>query len=185
MAGPVDHEAFTKTPAQALAENLSIATVTDSSYLEALSKAIGQAREDLKKTVLGHNASPLDVQDFSYVPAPIRRLRELPDNWDGQGARRLADDDDLIAKAEQTWDTVVEIMPATLLPDVLPGPSGFITFSWRRVVGKNLQLNIFRGEDGQLILDWLLETRPSGRYTDEAVFDPSLLPRLVEKYLAA
>ena len=105
-------------------------------------------------------------------PAPsetltaLERIKELPDNWDGDGASRI--DEKTVEKAQQLIREAFLAAPDKLKPpSIAPGFGGMIVAEWSGPEGRELILDIHPGDEASAFL--LVEHSPDGEEieTDE------------------
>jgi hypothetical protein len=114
--------------------------------------------------VWGHNPYPIPSETLSA----LERIKNLPDNWDGDGAPRIAEG--TVAKAERLIREAFLASPNRLRPpSVAPAFGGMIVAEWAGPRGRELILDIPAGDDPPGFL--LIEISPEGEEleTDDQV----------------
>jgi hypothetical protein len=93
------------------------------------------------------------------VPAPIQRLRELEEGWDGRDADPPSEL--VLAHAEAFWSDFVDSFPASFQrPTVRMARDGYIAFSWvDQKLGK--ELHIWFHDDEPMAYEVHLRSRKS------------------------
>ena len=90
----------------------------------------------------------------------LERIKELPDNWDGDGASRI--DKKTVAKAEELIREAFLASPKGLKPpSVAPAFGGMIVAEWSGPGGRELILDIPAGDESPGFL--LVEHSPEGK----------------------
>ena len=98
----------------------------------------------------------------------LGRIKELPDNWDGDGASRI--DDKTVEKAQQLIRKAFLAAPDRLKPpSIAPAFGGMIVAEWSGPEGRELILDIHPGDEAPGFL--LVERSPDG---DEIETDEQL-----------
>ena len=96
----------------------------------------------------------------------LERIKELPDNWDGDGASRI--DEKTVEKAQQLIREAFSAAADKLKPpSIAPGFGGMIVAEWSGPEGRELILDIHPGDEAPGFL--LVEHSPDGEEieTDE------------------
>ena len=105
--------------------------------------------------VSGHSPSPIPSEALSA----LARIKNLPDNWDGDGASRI--NESTLAKAEQLIREAFLVSPKRLKPpSVAPAFGGMIVAEWSGPGGRELILDIPAGDAPAGFL--LVEVSPEG-----------------------
>ena len=106
-------------------------------------------------SVSGHSPNPIPSEALSA----LARIKNLPDNWDGDGASRI--NESTVAKAEQLIREAFLASPKRLKPpSVAPAFGGMIVAEWSGPGGRELILDIPAGDAPAGFL--LVEVSPEG-----------------------
>lgn len=112
----------------------------------------------------------------------LERIKNLPDNWDGDGATRI--DPGTVEKAKQLIRQAFLAAPGRLKPpSVAPAFDGMIVAEWSGPDGRELILDIPAGDQFPGFL--LVERSPQGEEieTDDELIPPWSVPRLIARLM--
>ena len=120
---------------------------------------------DLFQDAIRHTAALIVLPDLSPDPIPsetlraLEKIKELPDNWDGDGASRI--DEKTVSKAERLIrEAFLASRKRLTPPSVAPAFGGMIVAEWSGPEGRELILDIPAGDDASGFL--LVEHSPEG-----------------------
>ena len=112
----------------------------------------------------------------------LERIKNLPDNWDGDGATRI--DPQTVEKAKQLIRQAFLAAPGRLKPpSVAPAFDGMIVAEWSGPEGRELILDIPAGDQIPGFL--LVERSPQGEEieTDDELMMPWSIPHLIARLM--
>jgi hypothetical protein len=99
-------------------------------------------RSPVVTVIPSHEANPIP----SETSRSLERIKELPDNWDGDGASRI--NEKTVSKAERLIREAFMTSPNKLdAPSVAPGFGGMIVAEWSGPEGRELILDIPPGDE--------------------------------------
>ncbi|MBX9691089.1 MAG: hypothetical protein K2Z81_01825 [Cyanobacteria bacterium] len=120
---------------------------------------------------------------FPDIPeeSPLRKLKELKRNWDGEGAEPFSLI--LLHRAMKLWEDLTKSLSKEQLPQVVPGREDFISFVWSvDQPSKRLEVWI-HGDLNHYQADWCLE-RGDSQECGTAGKRPDLM-RVIGEYVKA
>lgn len=130
----------------------------------------------LSHSAYGSQPIPEDLHRLTYGHPQIQELRNLQYNWDGYGSERPSDN--VISKANDVWDLIVGAFRRSLpVPDVTPGSSGIIAFTWKSVQPPR-QFELWIHDTPSFRADWCLLLENGRMVESELSVLDDLIPAL-------
>jgi hypothetical protein len=148
----------------------------NSSEAQQLQSYVESITQHSMDSAYGRQTIPDELRELTYGHPGIEELSKLEKDWDGYGSD--APSDNVIEKANDVWNLVVGAFgraPGT--PEVTPGSSGLIAFTWK-LNNPSRQLELWVRDDVAFSADWCLLQPDGDTLEGELTVLDDLLPVL-------
>jgi hypothetical protein len=139
-------------------------------------------QEHFMDSAYGRQPIPDQLNDLTYGHPSIQALSMLTNGWDGDKAPKPTEN--IIGRANDVWDLVVGAFGRSLgTPDVVPGASGIVAFTWKQNEPRK-QLELWVRDEASFAAEWCLQL-PDGSITDGELHRLDDVTAVVHTFLEA